>query len=206
MKTLSLILKTALMAMLFSVLFGCKSYMQYKYGITHPKQETPEKLVSFLEKQHFPEQNLYLFSDSGAYMNALNNPVFSINLLGHMIFDHNGNLLERDTAKCQWAGSTMIKMLNKDSTYKKVQGLQLKDILQHIEPFGKNATREVIITDPDFTIIVTWAKFLGKYNYRLFDLSEALKQNQTARIRIIWLNIDMLESWELKPEQKLSIK
>ena len=59
---------------------------------------------------------------------------------------------------------------------------------------------------PDFTIIVTWAKFLGDYNSRLFVLSEAVEQNKTARIRLIWLNIDMQESWKLTPEQKLAIK
>jgi hypothetical protein len=123
-----------------------------------------------------------------------------------MIFDHHGTLLQRDTAKCQWAGGTMIVMLNRDSSYQQTQDFQLKDILPHIEPFGKSAAQDVVMPDPDFTIIVTWAKFLGKYNYRLFDLSEAVKLNETARIRIIWLNIDMQKSWALKPEQKLVLK
>ena len=59
---------------------------------------------------------------------------------------------------------------------------------------------------PDFTIIVTWAKFLGTYNARLFDLADAVKQNKTARIRLIWLNADMQKSWNLTKEQKLEIK
>jgi hypothetical protein len=180
--------------------------MKYKYGITRPGEETPEKLVSFLEKNHFPEENLYLFSDSGAYMRSIRDPVFSDNLLSHMIFNREGKLLKRDTAKCQWAGYDRIKSLRVDSTYDLTGGLTLGQLLPEIISFGKYAAREIIVKDPDFTVIVTWAKFLGKYNYRLFDLSEALKQNQKARLRIVWLNIDMLKSWELKQEQKLDIK
>jgi hypothetical protein len=206
MRTFTLIIKMVAISLLFATSNGCKSYMKYKYGITRPGEETTEKLISFLEKQHFPEENQYIFSDSGGYMNSIRNPVFSKNLLSHMIFNSEGTLLQRDTAKCQWAGYNRIKSLSIDSAYEICGGLPLAQLLRKIRPFGKNPGRETVVNDPDFTIIVTWAKFLGKYNYRLFDLSEALKLNQTARIRIIWLNIDMLKSWELKPEQKLAIK
>ena len=171
MRTFSLIAKMAVVALLFSASYGCKTYMKYKYGITRPREETTEKLVSFLKKQHFPEENLYVFSDSTSYIQYVRDPVFRKNLLSHMIFDREGTLLQRDTTKCQWAGYNMVKSLNTDSTYRKCSGLQLEQLLRHIEPFGKDAAHEVIVKDPDFTIIVTWAKFLGKYNYRLFDLS-----------------------------------
>jgi len=206
MKTIPWIVKMAAMALLTLVLSGCKTYMHFKYGLTQPKEETPDKLVSFLEKHHFPTENLYLFSDSGSYNQAIRNPEFRKYLLSHMIFDREGALLQRDTTQCQWSGSDKIKSLNADSTYEKCGGLHLEQILYHIEPFGKNSANEDIIKDPDFTIVVTWAKFLGKYNYRLFNLSEALNLNKTARIRLIWLNIDMQESWKLTPEQKVAIK
>jgi hypothetical protein len=61
------------------------------------------------------------------------------------------------------------------------------------------------IREPDFTVIVTWAKFIGTYNSRLFALSEAVK-HCPAHIRMIWLNVDMLESWKLKTGQKVNIR
>ena len=55
-------------------------------------------------------------------------------------------------------------------------------------------------------MIVTWALFLGTYNARLFELSEAVAQNPGARIRLVWINMDMQERWNLTKNQKLEIR
>ncbi len=206
MKTFPLVVTIAATTLLIICTAGCKSYIKYKYGITQPREETPGKLLVFLEKHNFPTDNLYLFSDSGSYSHAVRNPEFRKHLPGHMIFDRDGALLQRDTMQCQWAGYDMIKSLNRDATYEKSPGFQLGEILGHIQPFGKNSVPDDTLKDPDFTVIVTWAKFIGTYNYRLFRLSDAPKLNNTARIRMIWLNIDMQESWHLTAEQKVAIK
>ncbi|MEI7500324.1 MAG: hypothetical protein WCK84_07725 [Bacteroidota bacterium] len=206
MKTICRILQIAVITLLLSVSSGCKTYMHFKYGLTQPKEETPEKVVSFLEKHNFPSENQYMFSDSSSYYQTIRNPMFSKHLLSHMIFDRKGAMLQRDTMQCQWSGYDKIKSLSPDSSYEKCSELHLDPILRHIKQFGKTSARNNLINDPDFTVIVTWAKFLGTYNYRLFKLSDAIKLNTKARIRIIWLNIDMQESWKLTPEQKMAIK
>ena len=99
-----------------------------------------------------------------------------------------------------------IKALNPDSVYEKCNDLQLDQLIGHIHPFPGNSLTDNSPGSPDFTVIVTWAKFIGTYNYRLFRLSDAPKLNNTARIRMIWLNIDMQESWHLTAEQKVAIK
>ena len=185
---------------------GCKTYMHFKYGLTQPQDETPVKLVSFLEKNHFPTGNQFVFSDSGSYCQAIRNQEFRKYLLSNMIFNREGTLLQRDTTRCQWTGYDKIKSLNPDSVYEKCNGIQLKQILMHIQPVSLNSVLHDSIMDPDFTVIVTWAKFIGTYNSRLFELSEAVCRNKTARIRMIWLNMDMQESWELTPGQKVAIK
>lgn len=194
---------------LSSLLFlspGCKTYMHFKYGLTQPKQETPVSLTNFVEKNHFPNDNLFMFSDSGSYFQAIRNPVFSKHLLSHMIFDRSGALLQNDTTKCQWAGFDKVKSLDPDSSYEKCYDLQLEQILNHIKPFGKIIGPDNVDKDPDFTVVVTWAKFIGTYNHRLFVLSDAAEENKTARIRLIWLNIDMQECWKLSRQQKIAIK
>ncbi|MCX6278249.1 MAG: hypothetical protein NT004_09150 [Bacteroidetes bacterium] len=198
--------KLVILSILFVIANSCKSYIKLKHGISNPDEETPGSLITFLEKQNFPTQNLYMFSDSSAYCNALRKDIFRKNLLSHLIFDRKGNLTYRDTTKCQWAGYKLICALHPDSIYLTTNELTVNQVLENIVPFGLGNGKNQGDPTPDFTIIVTWAKFLGKYNYRLFDLEGALKENKNAKIRLIWLNIDMQKSWHLKPSQKMSFK
>ncbi len=206
MKTFSLIKKLAVITLMLTFTSGCKSVMKLKYGMKEPQAETPERLISFLEKYKFPADDIYLFSDSASYYQALRNPVFRKNLLSHMNFDRNGLLLLRDTAQCQWSGYDVVKALHPDSSYNSLPGLHLDQILPHIQPVGRDLTRDSLIKKPDFTVIVTWGKFIGEYNYRLFVLSGAVRENKAARIRLIFLNIDMQESWNLTKQQKISVR
>ena len=82
--------------------------------------------------------------------------------------------------------------------------MTLGQILKHIEPI-RGGEADSVVLNPDFTIIVTWAKFLGEYNYRLFDLAGAVKEDKKSRIRLIWLNIDIQKSWHITDRQKIRI-
>ena len=206
MKTNPWIIVIAAMSFVILSVSGCQTYMHFKYGLTQPKEETPATLVSFLERNHFPTENQFVFADSGSYCQAIRNPEFRKYLLSHMIFDHDGLLLKHDTTQCQWAGYDKIKALNPDSVYEKCHDLRLDQFIGHIHPFPGNSIAGNSTGPPDFTVIVTWAKFIGTYNYRLFGLSDAVSRNNTASIRLIWLNLDMQQSWKLKPEQKVAIK
>ena len=200
--------KYILLLLLLMNFTGCVTIIKWKYGITNPKEQTPEKLIAFLEKHKYPDSSLFIFDDSLSFFRSLRNPLFRKNLLSHLIFDSTGVPLRRDTSKCQWSGYDVIKTLHPDSAYMKLNGLQLADILNHIHQIGSTSVQlgNPLHPAPDFTIIVTWAKFLGTYNSRLFELSEAVSQNKTARIRLIWLNIDMQENWHLTKNQKMEIR
>lgn len=200
------ILSLAAMAALIPVFSGCTTYMTFKHGMTQPGEESPATLVAFLEKEHFPAGNQYLFFDSASFNRAISTPWFRKNLLSHMIFDRSGILLQRDTTKCQWSGFDRIRSLSPDSAYEKCNGPGLDQILRDIQPFGPGPDRDDATQIHDFTLIVTWAKFLGTYNARLFVLQDAVKQNKTARIRLIWLNVDMQKSWSLSDGQKMKIR
>ncbi|MEI7896387.1 MAG: hypothetical protein WCJ26_05090 [bacterium] len=191
---------------LLAILSGCVTIVKWKYGITEPKVQTPEKLTAFLHRHKYLESSVYVFNDSSSYLHGLRNTLFRKHLLSHMIFGSNGNLLQRDTAKCQWSGYEEIRMLNRDSLYQEVNGLELAGILNHIHPISPVSLPDSSLVPPDFTIIVTWAKFLGTYNERLFELSGAVKINTKSRIRLIWLNIDMQESWKLTKEQVIALR
>jgi hypothetical protein len=206
MKTISWILKLTALTFLLSPSSGCKNFMQFKYGITQPRVVTPSELADFLRKQHFPAENQFRFIDSSSYFQEMRNPKFNKYLLGHMIFDREGTMLQRDTAQCQWAGKDKISSLRPDSVYDKCTDLHLNRILPKIQPLSGNSNPSDSLSKPDFTVLVTWGMFLGRYNYRLFDLDSAVRQNKTARIRLIWLNIDMQKSWNLRKDQRMKIK
>ena len=185
---------------------SCVTIIKWKYGITNPKDQTPEKLISFLEKHHYPDSCQFIFNDSLSYFQSIRDSVFRKHMFGYMIFDCHGSLIQKDTTQCQWSGYEAIKALTPDSSFLQLNGLELCGILDHIQPVGLNPGKDTVFRHPDFTVIVTWAKFLGTFNSRLFELSDAVKQNRKARIRLFWLNVDMQESWNLTKDQKLEIK
>ena len=206
MKTLISLLKGLIVAILLSVAPGCRVYTHLMYGMTRPKEQTPEGLTSFLEKNKFPVTSLYMFVDSASYMQMMKHPVFSKNLMTHLIFTRTGILLRRDTTNCQWWGDELIRKLHPDSVYRNTPGLLVDDVLARIKSFGKSLPSDTLGKKPDFTIIVTWARFLGKYNYRLFDLEKAVMANKNARIRLIWLNIDIQKGWNMNSPHKASVR
>jgi len=185
------------------VLSGCRTLLKFRYEMKQPAEETPSGLIRFLEKNDFPVHSQYVFRDSTAWLKAMRNETIRKNMMSFLIFDHVGRLLEKDTNKCQWAGYDVIQSLNRDSVCHLSGDLRLDDILSCIIPM---TTPELLPeSSPDFTVVITWAKFLGKYNQRLFVLEKAVKENHTARIRLLYLNIDMQKSWGLVSRQKISV-
>lgn len=197
--------KYFMVVLLITATTSCVTIVKWKYGITNPKEQTHRKLISFLDKHTYPDSCQYVFRDSSTYFQAFRNTLFRKNLFSNMIFDSTGFLVLRDTSRCQWSGYEVIEGLHPDSACRVVPGLRLEEILSRIEPLAEKAGNGVPGTQPSFTVVVTWAKFLGKFNARLFDLSEAATLNNTTRIRMIWLNVDMQEDWNLTEDQKMEI-
>jgi len=185
---------------------SCRSYMHFRYGMAQPRPETPVTLAAFLSKQGFPSGVQYMFRDSAAWLGAFRDTVFRKYLLSNMIFNRKGRLLQRDTARCQWEGYEKIRTLKPDSGYILSPDLELDRVMSLIRPLDGDAAPDSVARDPDFTVVVTWAKFIGKYNSRLFALDEAAGLNRTAVIRMIWLNIDIQADWKIPESMKISIQ
>jgi hypothetical protein len=196
--------KYILLFVLLVNLTGCVAIVKWKYGITNPKAQDPRMLLSFLVKNKYPVSNQYFFIDSSCYFQEFRDTCFRENLFSHMIFDAAGSLIQRDSTECQWSGYEVIKTLDPANAYQKAGSLRIEGILDHITPL--NPGPGPCIQHPDFTIVVTWARFIGKLNKKLFDLSDAAGGNKTARIRLIWLNVDMQKNWKLTKAQKLEIR
>jgi len=185
------------------VLSGCRTLLKFRYEMRQPAEETLSGLIRFLEKNDFPVHSQYVFRDSTAWLKAMRNETIRKNMMSFLIFDHAGRLLENDTNKCQWAGYDVIKSLNPDSVYRLSTELKLENIQNNIIPMTWAEPLPEFL--PDFTVVITWAKFLGKYNQRLFVLEKAVRENHTARLRLLYLNIDMQKNWGLVSRQKISV-
>jgi hypothetical protein len=184
-------------ALILMISSSCSTYVRYKYGIKNPGAETVAGLIRFLEKNGYPITNQYLFADTTCYRSTMQAEGFRKNLLSFMIFDRNGRLLEKDTARCQWAGFDVIRSLHPDTLYKTDTTFHFSRLEGCIGSFGMCRCFAKTEPAPDFVVVITWGKFLGRYNYRLFDLEQAVRQNRHAGIRLVWLNIDMQRSWNL---------
>ena len=123
-----------------------------------------------------------------------------------MIFDSCGRLILKDTSRCQWSGFDVIKTLKRGEEYPTRSGFRLKDLSDNIVQLEPEPPSDTSCCRPDFTVVVTWAGFLGSYNKPLFDLGEAARENHDAIIRMVWLNIDMQQSWHLRKDQKMILQ
>ena len=203
MKKRTLLLCLVLVFTGAGILTGCKTYLHFRYGLTRPAEESPASLREFLAKGLYPSGGQYLFRDSAAFGWAARNANFRKYLFSHMIFDRDGVLLQRDTTQCQWWGFDRIAALEPGGDYEKSTDVRLDEILPEIIPLTPDSTASA---DPDFTVVVLWAKFLGRYNSRLFVLGKAAEMNKKARIRVIWLNTDMQQEWHLRDGQKMGFR
>lgn len=178
-----------------------------KYGIREPKEESPSSIKEFMNKMNQPTTNTYIFKDSSSYFHCLNNATFREDLVGSFFFTDKGLLINyKDTSKCRWSVFGFIKGLRSDTTYQIDTTFRYQDLLHHIRLLGVSTDSAYSGKDFDYFIVITWAIFLGKLNERLFTADEAASENQKARIKVIFLNMDIQESWNIQDNQKIVIR
>ena len=182
---------------------GCKQLIMLKYGIKDPKLETRESILEFSNNFHLDSGEVYIFKYTNAYFHYLRYIIFKKNAIGTLFFNQKGYLVDNSKAKsCQWSGCAFLNQFNRDSLYYTDSTYQLNGLLQKIIPL--TCKEKVLHSDEnDLTVIIIWAKFVGKYNERLFCISEVAANREDLKVRIIYLNIDMLKEWNLEKSQML---
>jgi hypothetical protein len=183
-------------AMFFS---GCKQIILWKYGVRDPRIETRESLLKYIQKQGQDPENIYLFRDTLAYNSFFKDTVFKKAFFSAIVFDKKGSIVDyKDPKSCQWAAVGYIEKLKRDTLYALDTTHNIFTVLPSIVPLNDRHPVSINQPDYDYTVIFTWAKYIGKLNDRLFVISEAAKNNKKASIRVISLNIDIQDSWGYK--------
>ena len=189
----------ALMLILAS---GCKPLILWRYGIRSPKVETPESILTFARKYRQNPDNIYLFRDSVAYLGFMRDTIYKKAFFSALVFNRNGSLVNyKDSASCQWSAAAYIEKLRSDTSYKTDASRKFSGVFASMIPLSGHGGYEAN-DNYDYTVVFTWAKFIGKLNDRLFCIHEAALKNTRANIRVISLNVDMQKSWNLRENQK----
>lgn len=192
---------------LILTLSSCKQIILWKYGITRPKEETPESLLVFLAKMNQPADEIYIFKDSVSYLRCMDDSIFHKNILNSMFFTKDGILDKfKDSSLCQWSGGYYIKSLRNDTIYHINKSYRYQDILSEFRPLKDQQRPLNADSVYDFIALVTWGKFAGKLNERQFITDDFAASNYHSRIRVIFLDCDVMKSWNLNKNKFLSIK
>jgi hypothetical protein len=182
---------------------GCKQILMWKYDITKPKTETHESILKFVKEYNQDLNQVFIFKDTSSYFSSMRDTVFKKNILSVLFFNENDFFIDyRKSGQCQWSGGAFLQKYSKDSTYSIDSAFRLSSLINKIIPI----IPEEQLHDPvnyDLTVIEIWAKFIGKYNERLFCVSDVAKNRHDLKIRIVLLNMDMLKDWNLNKDQML---
>lgn len=186
---------------------SCVTLVKWKYGITEPREETPASLLKFLQKMNQPPEDFYIFKDSAAFCHYLNDSVFRKNLIGSLFFNQEGLLTDiKDTAKCQWSVSSFLQNLDHKRAFKVDSAYRYQNVLSHLMPLVRNGITDSLLGSYNYIVLITWGRFAGKLNKRLFDAAEMANEKRNKGVHIAFINIDMQKSWKLRKNQKMILK
>lgn len=192
--------------LLLVITAGCKQIVLWKYGIRSPKTETPESILAFAKKSGQDPGNIYIFRDSLAYSHFMKDSIYKKASFSAIVFNARGFLVDyKDSASCQWSAAAHIRKLKKDTSYRVDESRKLPDVASSLVPLVRQSVEDSNAGGVDYTVVFTWARYIGKLNERLFCINEIAKNNPNAVIRVISLNVDMQKSWNLRKDQKVKL-
>jgi hypothetical protein len=201
-------MRTLTLTFLLSIFLfeGCIPVVKLSYGISRPKQESPESLLKFLQKKKYPAENQYQIKDSSTYTGLMKDTAFRSFLFTTVIFTGDFRRIEADTSLCQWSGGYLIEHLKTDSAYSVSDKFSFGMICSAIRPLFDSTDRfSVKPGDYDFIVVNTWARFIGRLNDRIFSAGEVVKERPDLKILVLNLNLDMQKSWNLNKDQRIKL-
>lgn len=178
---------------------SCQPIAKAVAGIKNPKIENAETVKSYIKKINFDTQNNLVLKDKSSYKTVLN--LFYKSFPEAVLFDNYGNeLIYKETAtSCNAGLFKVIPELDKNSELKKGTH-QLSQVLSdYTKPLDDDS--EIITNDSDYYLLINWAVFAGKFNKdHVLAWENLAKNNKNCKIKVLKLNMDLQESWNLKKE------
>ncbi len=191
------VLKLLFIILLFS---GCRAALVRMMGIKAPRIENPQSIKEFLVSNNKSVENVYFINgekDSAQKMMMVLNDWMKAKL---RFYNRSGELLvEKDPDDC--AGVKFRTFLDSLETAYQLDQPGTAQLPGDLKLMRTLDSGEVILSQlpqADYYVIATWAKFLGKRNYKeTIDWYESEIHSRPKKIVLIKLNMDLMESWGL---------
>jgi hypothetical protein len=194
--------KIILLAFLLLTLTGCKPIIMAFYGISPPKEISNKKIEKKKKKYDLDYFKHYYITEKGFYhyFDVLAKNNFKTNPTRFLIFK-NGKLLQPIVAKvCPTEDYKFIKNLPDSMLYIVIDSIFLSNFVNNDNLYNFNIEEfEQENKNKEFTIILYWATFAGKFNKTITaQLAQAVKENKRLSVHAFYVNLDIKEDWKEK--------
>ncbi|SIS60808.1 hypothetical protein SAMN05421789_103195 [Kaistella chaponensis] len=179
------------------ILTSCISIAKTIYGIKDPKIETKESIQKYANSIDMNSQNILLVKDKNAYKPMLQE--FQRSIPEAVLFDSNGNRVtyKSNSQDCNAGLFATIPKLTPNTKLEQQSGKNLNDFTENLVNLNNNKVEN--LPKADFYLFLNWAKFMGKLNKDHVRIWEELaKNNKDVNIAVYKVNMDFLDTWDLK--------
>jgi hypothetical protein len=172
-------------------------------GVSKPRIESKESTLSYLSSNSFDLADaVFTAKDSTAIFQIIN---MIGNIPGVDFFNRKGELVEySSTGDCPGKADRFAAMLEADSNYRTDSSYHLKDVMDKVE--GLYRRENMLNEEADFTILIYWAKYLGKMNKSVMKVMKTIQANKNIRARIYLINMDFQQTWGMKTIPVINLK
>lgn len=180
-------------------LSSCQELAKLVTGFKNPKIENSQSIKNFIVDNDLDEGINVMPKDKKSYAQLL--LMFNKKLPEAVLFDRNGNelLYKENEESCNAGLFKIIPSLMPESTLKKGNRNLAKLINNYTVPIS--GTSPLMNDDSDFYLIINWAKFVGKKNKdHVLEWEKLAQSNKKTKIKVIKLNMDFREGWNLTNE------
>lgn len=178
------------------ILCSCQQIAKLATGFKNPKIENTNTLKAFMKENNLGEGINLMPKDKKSYANLI--VVFNKKLPEAVLFDRNGNELQykQNTESCNAGLFKVLPTLTRESTLKSGTHNLTELITKYTLLLSENT--EKIQDDSDYYLLINWAKFVGKKNKdHVLEWEKLAKNNSKIKIKVIKLNMDFREGWNL---------
>ncbi|MFP5470062.1 MAG: hypothetical protein ACLGGV_00560 [Bacteroidia bacterium] len=162
-------------------------------GIKKPKSETKESILKYSIKIGLQANNVFVLNS----LKSMSDVSKKTNIPAVRIYNSNKEFLgiiSKDTNSCTGSAEDIIAQLNKETFYPVIDTLTLDAELKMFSLIGEQTNND----EYDFYVTIYFAKWAGKLNKKIVEWEKAAQNNPNAKIKVIKLNTDLQEEWDVK--------
>jgi len=187
-----------LISILFVIFQSCTTIAKKVYGIKNPKIETVESVEKYLSSINVSSENNIFCKDILSYKTVLD--LFGKSLPEEILFNSDGKMLnyKKNNQDCNAGLFETIPGLSKSSNLQILEGNDIQTFTTYL--VDRNSLKFSNLPKADFFLFINWAKYMGKLNKDHVKVWEELaNKNLNTKIIVYKINLDIMESWNVKP-------